>query len=184
MALTNEKYFKYSPLFVGAAEMSDLDWERLNTKIDRIPQTLADLLVDARTSEFIDAMTQKYIQLSVQGPDVARLIRDVVIADVFIGDMPQEASQRLGIDPATAKEVANLIVSQLFTSVLEELKQAHRARFPNRIPPKIETAPPSVPPVAQSAMPPRPAQTPFRQTNYQGEDLPESGGNIIDLRSK
>lgn len=156
--------------------MSDLDWERLNTKIDRIPQTLADLLVDAKTSEFINTLTQKYIQLSVQGPDVARLIRDVVIADVFIGDMPQEISRRLGIDPATAREVANQIVSQLFTPVLEDLKQTHRAKFPNRITPQ-EGAGSRVQGTVNSATPPP------RQSHYQGQELPESGGNIIDLRN-
>ena len=176
MPIDLQKYFQFSPLFVGSETMSDLDWERLNTKIDKLPQTLADFLADSKTPGLLDSLTQKYIQLSAQGPDVARLIRDVVIADVFIGDMPQELSRRLGIDQQLAREVANQIVSQLFTPVLEDLKKVHREKFPGRIPsvqrPASSVQPPTMPP-------PQPASQ-----KYQGEELPESGGNIIDLRNQ
>lgn len=166
MPIDLQKYFQFTPLFVDSVLMSDLDWERLNMKIDKLPQTLADFLVDAGIPEFIDLLTQKYIRLSVRGPDVARLIRDVVIGDIFIGDMPQELSRRLGIDPATAREIANQIVSQLFTPILEDLKKVHNERYPGRLPTKAATTLPQEP------------------RHYQGEDLPESGGNIIDLRSR
>lgn len=163
--------------------MSDLAWEKLQDKIDKIPMSLYNLMVDNKTSLFVESLTQKYIQLSVQGPDVARLIRDVVIADVFLGDMPQEIQRRLGLDPATAREVANLIVSQLFAPILEEIKQVHRQKFPNRI------AQPSQNPALSEkglglggqAVPP---QHQAHAGHYQGEDLPESGGNIIDLRNQ
>ena len=170
MALDHQKYFQYSPFFVDATEMSDLDWERLNAKIDKIPQTLADFLVDTKVSEFIESLTQKHIQLSVQGPDVARLIRDVVIGDIFIGDMPKEISNRLGVDQTLAREIANSIVSQLFTPILEDIKKVQNEKYPGRLPVK---------PIPQPAPQVKPAET-----HYQGEDLPESGGNLIDLRSK
>lgn len=185
MPLTHRQYFQYSPFFVDSAGVPDLVWEKLNAKIDKLPQALADLLVDAKVSEFIQSLTQKYIQLSVQGADVARLIRDVVIADVFLGDMPQEIQRRLGLDPATAREVANLIVSQVFAPVLEELKQVHRARFPNRVQgtgDRVQGSQqvPSVqgPGFSTQGHPHQP-----HQEHYQGEELPESGGNIINLRN-
>lgn len=149
--------------------MSELAWEKLQNKIDKVPPALANLLTDNKTSGFIEALTQKYIQLSVQGPDMARLIRDVAIADVFIGDMPQELSRRLGIDQVTAREVANQIVSQLFTPVLEDLKKVHREKFPGRLPAKSTAS--NAPPTIQ----------PPTERHYQGEELPESGGNLLDL---
>lgn len=199
MPLTHQKYLQYSPFFVDTAEMSDLDWEKLNKKIDKMPQSLADFLVDAKVSEFMELLTQKYIQLSVQGSDIARLIRDVVIADVFIGDMPQELSRRLGIDQTVAREVTNLIVSQLFAPVLEDLKKVHRERFPGRLPvkPQEQGMESRVQGSGQNWQAPPPHAYPSYKTSdeeskasegaakhYQGENLPESGGNIIDLRTK
>ena len=179
MPIDLQKYFQFSPLFVGSETMSDLDWERLNTKIDKLPQTLADFLADSKTPGLLDSLTQKYIQLSAQGPDVARLIRDVVIADVFIGDMPQELSRRLGIDQQLAREVANQIVSQLFTPVLEDLKKLHREKFPGRLPAK-----PATQQVPGDRFQVSGQSGQAQPQKYQGEELPESGGNIIDLRNK
>lgn len=174
MPITRQQYFQYSPLFVDSTEIPDLAWEKLNSKIDRLPQTLADIMADSITSEFIEGLTKKYIQLSVQGPDIARLIRDVVIADVFIGDMPQELSRRLGIDQQLAREVANQIVSQLFAPILEDLKKVHREKFPGRLPAKPQ----------ERGAGSRVQGTGGQQVaHYQGEELPESGGNIIDLRN-
>lgn len=171
MAQDLQTYFQFSPFFAGSEEMSDLTWERLQEKIDRIPTSLNNFLVDNKTSALIETLTQKYIQLSVQGPDVARLIRDVVIGDIFIGDMPKEISNRLGVDSTLAREVANQIVSQLFTPVLDDIKKVQNERYPGRLPAK---------PTLQVTVP----QIKPAETHYQGEELPESGGNIIDLRNK
>lgn len=177
MPLTHQKYLQYSPFFADAAKMSDLDWERLNVKIDQLPQTLADFLIDIKVSEFVDTLTQKYIQLSPQGSEMARLIRDVVIGDIFIGNMPKEISSRLGIDQAFAREIANLIVSQLFTPIIEDLKKVQNERFPGKLPAK-----PTAQPQGPSLQGPSLHQQ--HSDHYQGEELPESGGNIIDLRNK
>lgn len=168
-----------------------MDWERLNTKIDKIPQTLADFLVDIKVSEFIDALAQKYIQLSVQGPDMARLIRDVVIRDIFIGDIPKEISDRLGVDQTLAREIANLIISQLFTPIIEDIKKVQNERYPGRLPAQSQVSGVRVQGSGQSGQDPKPVAPPSyakasegTAKHYQGEELPESGGNIIDLRSK
>src|SRR3989344_3105278 len=165
-----QQYFIYSPFFTGSTEMPELAWEKLQDKIDELPQSLANLISDAETAEFLEALTQKYVQLSVQGPDIARLIRDVVIADVFIGDMPKEIPARLGIDPATAREVANQIVSQLFAPVLEDLKKVHREKFPGRLPDKLTPLEKSRPEVAEATPPAGRSLT--GQDHYQGEEVP------------
>lgn len=173
----SQKYFQFSPFFVDSTSMPDSDWERLQNKIDKIPPNLANLLTNNKTSAFIESLTQKHIQLSVQGSDVARLIRDVVIGDVFIGDMPKEISSRLGVDQAFAREIANQIVSQLFTPVLEDIKKVQNERYPGRLPAKPATP---LEPAATKGGLPLTGQAP---QHYQGEKLPESGGNIIDLRN-
>lgn len=166
-----QKYFQFSPFFVDSASISDLDWEKLQNKIDQLPSALANLLTENKTAQFIEMLTQKYAVLNMRGPDIARLIRDIVIGDVFVGDMPQELARRLGIDLATAREIANQIASELFAPVLEDIKKVQMAKFPGRLPTK---------PVSPPPIPPR--QNDEQAQKYPGEDLPESGGNIIDLR--
>ena len=177
MPLDLQKYFELSPFFTGAEKMPDLVWEKFNEKVGDLPTALADLLVDAGTSSFIQSLTQKYVQLSVQGPDVARVIRDIIIGDVFIGDMPQELSKRLGVDQQLAREIVNQIVSHLFTPVIEDLKKLHNEKYPGRLPNKPTTP---LEPEAANGNLPITGQAP---QHYPGEELPESGGNIIDLRN-
>ncbi len=165
MVLDLQKYFQFSPFFTDSESMSDSDWEKLQDKIDRIPPSLYDLMVDNKTSEFIGALTQKYTQLSVREPDIARIIRDVVLADIYIGDMPAQISSKLGVDQNIALEIARTIVSQLFAPVIDDIKKLQLQKF-GKLPG------PSTP---QQSSAPRPVP---------GADLPETGGNIIDLRNK
>lgn len=207
--MTNQiqQNFRLSPYWVDGVAATSFDWEKFQDKIDATPDSLYNILVDETTINFIKSLTQKYTQLSAKGPDVARLIRDVVIADAFLGDMPQETSRRLGLDLNTARQVANQIVSQLFMPALNELTRLHKERFPGRELPQVPTPEtPKVPtPQAQSPRPPmqtyrpqtppsiqRPQQpqqpqqnfSPTPRNNYPGQDLPESGGNIVNLRGK
>jgi len=159
-----QKYFQLSPFFVDSTSMTDLDWEKLQDKIDKLPARLADLLVDDATSDFIEMLTPKYPQLSARGADIARIIRDVVIADIYIGDMPAQISSKFGVDQNTALEIARTIVSQLFAPVIDDIKKIQLQKFGRLLGSGA----------AQSSTP-RPIP---------GADLPESGGNIIDLRNQ
>jgi hypothetical protein len=160
-----QKYFQFSPFFVDSKSMPDLDWGKFQDKIDKIPPSLYDLLVDDKTSMFIEALTQKYVQLNTQGAEIARIIRDVILADIYIGDMPAQFSSKLGVDQNTALEIARIIVSQLFAPVIEDIKKLQFQKF-GKLPGS------STP---QQVSVPRPVS---------GAELPETGGNIIDLRSK
>jgi len=164
MSLQLNEHLSLSPYFVDNSKTPGFNWERFQDKIDALPEILYNLLTDEKTSDFIKVLTQKYPQLSVQGPDVARIIRDVVIADIYIGDMPTEISKRLEIDQNTAMEIARTVVSQLFAPVIEDIKKLQLQKFgklPGANAPQPSSAPRPVP----------------------GADLPESGGNIIDLRN-
>jgi hypothetical protein len=162
-----QKYFQFSPFFVDSKSMSDLDWEKFQDKIDKMPPPLYNLLVDDKTSRFIEALIQKYIQINTRGPEIARIIRDVILADIYIGDMPAQISSKLGVDQNTALEIARAIVSQLFAPVIEDIKKLQLQKF-GKLP--------------GSSTPQSSPQRPLQ--HIPGEDLPETGGNIIDLRSK
>ncbi|MBI2063829.1 MAG: hypothetical protein HYT65_02455 [Candidatus Yanofskybacteria bacterium] len=169
---------KLSPYSVDGLQTPGFNYSRFQDKLDTLPEDLVELLLDPATTDFVQSLTQKYIQLSVQGPDMARLIRDVTIGDIFIGDMPKEISHRLGIDQTFAREITNLIVSQLFTPVIEDIKKVQNERYPGKLPRQNFAPQNSGGQAPKPTVPPAPATQ-----HYQGEELPESGGNIIDLRN-
>ena len=168
MAQDNQKYFQFSPFFIDSTLMSDLDWDKLQDKIDKLPIVLGNILTSYKTSEFIEMLAQKYVQLGVQWSDIARSVRDVVLADIYIGDMPAQISSKLGVDQNTALEIARAIVSQLFAPVIEDIKKLQLQKF-GKLPGS------SAPQQSPQARPPQ---------HIPGEELPETGGNIIDLRNQ
>ena len=157
--------FSLSPYFVDDSKTPGFNWERFQDKIDTLPENLYGLLADERTADFIGSLTRSHAQLNVRGSDIARIIRDVVLADIYIGDMPAQISSKLGVDQNIALEIARTIVSQLFAPVIDDIKKLQLQKF-GKLPG------PSMP---QQSSAPRPVP---------GADLPETGGNIIDLRSK
>jgi len=163
MEIPIQQSLVFSPYWVDLST-SGFDWEKFQDKIDALPEVLYNLLTDEKTSNFIKTLTQKYAPLSARGADIARIIRDVVLTDIYIGDMPAQISSKLGVDQNTATEIARTIVSQLFAPVIDDIKKIQLQKF-GRLPGSG---------AAQSSTP-RPIP---------GADLPETGGNIIDLRNK
>ncbi len=171
--------FKLSPYWVDGINALNFDWGKFQDKIDSISDDLFNLLVDETTSEFINKVGQTYAQINPRIADLSRIIRDTILADIYIGDLPSEISNRLGVDPNTGREIANQIVSQLFTPTLDDIKKLQAAKFPGRINQQPPTPQQSVP--MPTDRPPVPLPP---QHKIIGEDLPETGGNIIDLRNQ
>jgi hypothetical protein len=172
MEITNNNlqlpdFFNLSPYFVDNLGTPGFNWEKFQDKIDALSENLYGLLVDEKTADFVRSLTRRYAQLSVQGPDIARIIRDVILTDIYIGDMPAQISSKLGVDQNMALEIARAIVSQLFAPVIEEIKKLQLQKF-GKLPGSSVSQP----------FPQRPPQ------HIPGEELPETGGNIIDLRSR
>lgn len=168
------QYINISPFYAGF----DLEEKSVRTKFLRdyeiLPIKLKEFLVSEITAARIEGLSQSYQLSANQITLLAIILRYVATGNLFIGDMPQELSRWLGIDQATAREVANQIVSQLFAPVLEDLNKVQAEKFPGRL---AEKPVPQVPQVKPVEMPGQDPQY------YQGQDLPESGGNIIDLRN-
>jgi hypothetical protein len=129
MTLSINEHLSLSPYFVDNDKAPNFNWERFQDKIEEVPEVLFGVMVDDVTSEFVKSLTQSYLPLRALGSDIARIIRDVILVDIYIGDMPAQISSRLGIDANTAKEVAKQIVSRVFMPVMEDLKKVQMAKF-------------------------------------------------------
>jgi len=168
MTTSVQQGFQLSPYWVDGLGVPSFDWKKYQDKIDIMPESLYNVLISDNAPALIESIIQNYSLSLVQGSDIARVARDVVLADVYIGDMPSEISKRLGIDQNTGREIANQIVSQIFTPAIEDIKKMQAAKFPNRV-------------AQRQAIP---TQQPTAPRPIPGADLPETGGNIIDLRNQ
>lgn len=143
--------------------MSDLEWGELQDKIDELPQDLADFLVDYRTSNFIRNLTINKKVDPRLGTEIAAIVRDVIVADLYIDDLPTIFRDRLGISQDLAYETANEVVSQLFPPIIEGVKKIQRDKLGSRM----------------SVQPQRPLETREPPSLHE-----QNVGNVVDLRGK
>jgi hypothetical protein len=157
----------YDPVEVDDEYFSanEEEQEAFYSKVKTLPSRVIDILFGLDTADIIKKICTAANLNTQQSAELSRLIRKVLIADIYIGDMPAQISLKLGVDQNTALEIARTIVSQLFAPAIEDIKKLQLQKF-GKLPGQ------SIP---QQVKPPQ--QIP-------GEDLPETGGNIIDLRNQ
>lgn len=155
-----------TPYDIDIGNLNSHDLEGFISRTLALPQALGRVLTSFSTAEFIEEKLGAAFKLSDnQKNDIARIIRDIILADIYIGDMPAQISSKLGIDQNVATEIARAIVSQLFALVIDDIKKLQLQKF-GKLP---------------SSNQQQPARSP---QHIPGEELPETGGNIIDLRDK
>lgn len=110
--------------------------EELKQYMDKFGLTtdkIKGLLFDSSTAEFIQDKLVPSFNLNIgQGKEITRIIRDTLLADVFMGDMAREIQKRLQVDQNKASQIGQMILSELFAPAMEEIKTIHRQKFGER----------------------------------------------------
>lgn len=117
--------------------MSELEWEKLQDKVDKLPQTLIDFLMDYKTSQFFRQLALEKGLTDQQNNQLLGIIREVAVGNIRIEDLAI-ALASLRINPVMTSDIVRKIMAFL----------------------------------------------PVPQNTYPGQDLLETGGNIIDLRNQ
>lgn len=148
------------------------DIERYMKKFTRLNEKIKNIIFDYSSAEFIqDRLVPTFDLSNEQAKEATRIIRDVLITYLFIGDMGREISHRLNIDQSTADKMSAMIISDLFTPAIEDIKKEQNAAFMGRTGER---------PIAPKS-PPRPAQ--FTIPNP-AASLDVNRNNLLDLRNK
>lgn len=127
-----------------------------------LPKLIQNISTDPSTAEFIEeGLGQTYELNAEQKAELTRIIRDILLADVFLGDFPMIISQKLNIDTGTASQIAQKIVNELFAPAVEDIKKMQRERFADRI-----------------------AQTRTSQPQQTPQNTDTEQGNVINLRNR
>jgi len=149
-----------------------------NQRIDRLSGAMNTVLQDFNTALWIDdKIGTEFILNGKQRDGIRRIIREVLLNDMYMGDIPKELQETYGVEESAAKEIARRIVFQLFTPAIDEIKRAQKEKYPHRINPG------SPPPIAPSESAKTPEQEKTLEAFEQGQQL-GTFGDTIDLRKR
>lgn len=102
--------------------------------VSTLPKPVRSLLVGSTTAEFIEDILRPQFNLSDSQVTVATaIIRDVLLANLFIGEMLGALTDEAGLDPQNAKKMSDMIVGQLFAPAIEDIKKLQRENFADRL---------------------------------------------------
>ncbi|MEK7579667.1 MAG: hypothetical protein AAB469_00510 [Patescibacteria group bacterium] len=101
-----------------------------------LPEKFQDFIFDATPADFIkDQISAPLILNENQSQELAKIVLELILADIYLGNIVQEIKNRLKItDDQKAKTIAGLIVNGLFAPILEELKKMHIEKFAKNLP--------------------------------------------------
>ena len=139
-------------------------YARLTDKINSLSENLQDFIFNTVPGDFIKDRISIPLNLNQnQSIEIAKIVLDIILTDVYLGDIVSQNQQRVYIDEQKAKTTAGLIVAELFTPILEELKKKHVEKFG-----KMMTQPQK--------------QSPLPQIQTQTQS--QNGDETIDLRKE
>jgi hypothetical protein len=146
----------HTPYTIDLDSMTDpVLIERYMTKVKATPPPIISILTDDQTANYFEDNLGPSLNLNEpETENLIRITRDVLLGDLFIGDMAPTISEKLEIDLSPAKEVASKIFRELFTPAIEDVKKIQREKFPGRVGQGIsgDTSQRSAPPQVKPAM--------------------------------
>jgi hypothetical protein len=167
-----ENYLQFSPFYAGF----ELERESLRGKFlsgfQTLPAALKDFLSSAKTADMILNFGRQNNLADHQISSVAAVIRYLLIGQIYIGDLPKTLAYVMQMNDALAIELSRKIVRDILAPVIDDLKKVQLQKF-GKLPglsqqPSQNFAPQNLGGQAPQHIP--------------GEELPETGGNILDLR--
>ncbi len=142
-------------------------WSSFAKKFVILPKDVKDILLLDNTTAFLLDISHQLTLNEEQTKELTRIIRDVLLGDIFINDMSATISQKLNADQQTAQQIRDKIVKELFASAIEDIKKIQQDKFPDRV------GQGSVSTMPQPPAPPQMKNVP-----------PVNQSNVIDLRNQ
>src|SRR3989338_1927531 len=107
-------------------------FEEYAKKIAPVSVPIKNILMDNSTTDFVEANLGPAFGFSLeQKTEIMRILRDVLLGDLFIGDMIATISQKLNVDSQVAQQISTSILNELFAPAIEDIKRIQREKFPD-----------------------------------------------------
>src|SRR3989344_7501992 len=138
----------YNPYDAYLNDMGDnrFRYNQFNDKIKGLSEKFQDFIFDTVPADFIKDRVSMPLGLNQnQSKETAKIVMDLILSNLYLGNIVGEVQNRLGVDDQKAKTIAVLVVAELFTPILDDLKKMHIEKFAkNSPPPQIQNNPPAV----------------------------------------
>lgn len=112
---------------------SPLIWQDYEDRVSSCPESVRTILCGADTASFLLAIGSEFNLTDNQSQELTRIVRDILISKLYIGDMPVVIQRNLSLDQASSKKIAEKIIKELFVPAIEDIKKMQVEKFPDRI---------------------------------------------------
>ncbi len=178
----NKNY--HTPYTVDVFEIKDESTLRsYMARVLALPDSIKKIMTEEETADYLEDMLGPQFNLSEdQIENLCRVVRDILLGDLFLGDVKNFVAQKLSVDQNSALQIINRVVTDLLAPALEDIKKIQRENFAKEInatrrPEQTQTTP--------SQQPPKSTIEQIREAQHRPVSVPNvNQNNVINLRQK
>lgn len=132
--INEAKTFDPYAVYLNEIGSDRFKYNKLHDKLKSLPEKFQDFIFDIVPGNFIKDRVSLPLGLNEkQSKETAKIVMDLLVADWYLGDAVNQIVRRAGVEEQKAKTIAGLIVTELFASILEDLKKMHIEKFAKNI---------------------------------------------------
>lgn len=99
-----------------------------------LPESVKNILTNYSTAEFIEEKLGQTFGLEAeQKANLTRILRNILLADIFWGDFSSLISSKLRVDTNTANQIVKMLTDELLAPAKEDIKAIQKEKFKDRI---------------------------------------------------
>ncbi len=108
-------------------------FESFTNKLHLLSKSILSIILDINTQDLLKILSEDDSLSNAQSADLTRIVRDILLGDIYIGDMPSLIQLKLQISLHQAQEISSRIVSELFKPAIDDIKKMQLTKFKDRI---------------------------------------------------
>lgn len=123
-----------SPFTVDTEAFNPDELQLFMERVHDLPLALRQLMFDPGVARTInEKLAQQFNLDAAQTIELTRIVRDVLISTLFVGDLVVELSRRLNVDEARGQQITNALIGNIFEPVMEDIRSLQVRYFADRM---------------------------------------------------
>lgn len=165
------QYLSFTPYFAGANTEDFNMRNEFMEQFPKLPLPIKQLMTSTSTAQIMFSIGQENGLDNITTEYLAKIIRHILVGEIFIKDLPNFLVSVLNLSPDQATAINKRVLNELFVPITNDLKKIQQTNFPDRL-----LASPTIPSQNQSAPP---------QTQRPSTAIPNTNqNNTVDLRNR